>query len=75
MKTRMIGSINCRVSMQAKSGRRSFSFDGTIKGLVLAALASGVKAGDCVKSELGTHVIEAAPHDERCNGFWASRVN
>lgn len=72
---KMIGSIGCFATAPAKIGRKRFSFDSTTKGLTLSALAHGAKAGTIIQADFGAgfrkYVIEAAPHDNRCGGYWA----
>lgn len=71
---KMIGTINGRVATNAKLGRKAFVHDGTTLGLVIMALAIGAVAGDIVKSDGMKFEIVPAPHDDRANGFWASRI-
>lgn len=71
---KMIGTVNGFALMAAKIGNKRFSFDATVKGLVNSAIANGAKVGDVVDSQIGKHVIIAAPHDPRCGGFWADPV-
>lgn len=76
---RKLGTINGYVSSVAWLGNKSFTFDGTLKGLVLSATAIGAKSGDKLKANFGgiskssarDYTIIAAPHDDRANGFWA----
>lgn len=57
--------------------RRPFTFDGTVKGLTLAALSVGA-GGAMVSANFGggwrDYRIEPAPHDSRAGGFWAVRA-
>ena len=73
-KPKMIGSINCRILTEAKSGRKTFFFDGTTLGLTIAALKAGIKIGAKITQSGYTYVMTSAPHDSRANGFWASQV-
>ncbi len=74
---RMIGTVNGFSASPARLGRKSFFFDGTIKGLTNSAVAAGALAGDMVSANFGggfnRYTIIAAPHDDRCGGFWATR--
>jgi hypothetical protein len=53
-------------------------FDGTVKGLTLAALAAGARDGDKIQANFGggfdAYLITAAPWDARAKGFWAERA-
>jgi hypothetical protein len=71
---KMIGTVNGFVLMCAKIGNKRFSFDATVKGLVTSAVANGAKVGDVVESDIGRHVIVAAPNDPRCSGLWADHI-
>lgn len=80
----MIGSMNCRIATRAKCGKVRFIYDGTITGLVNAAIAHGLKPGDIIEDDCGhkpgkcgcrdRHILISAPHDDRCGGFWADRI-
>jgi hypothetical protein len=72
-----LGTVNGYSVSPARFGRKAFEFDGTVKGLTLAALAAGAKAGDKVQANFGggfqSYRISAAPWDARAKGFWAER--
>jgi hypothetical protein len=72
-----LGTVNGYSVSPARLGRKAFEFDGTVKGLTLAALAVGAKAGDKVQANFGggfrDYRIHATPWDARANGFWAER--
>ena len=74
-KPRMIGTVNGFNASPAKFGRKAFTFDGTTRGLVLAALKAGAKAGDKIKADYGAgfkaYALYSAPWDDRCGGVWA----
>jgi hypothetical protein len=77
MKPRQIGTINGYVTSPMRIGRRRGTFDGTIKGLTLAALDMGATVGATVYADFGAgmqpYLIVAAPHDDRARGCWAER--
>lgn len=72
---KMIGTVNGYVKSPAKIGRKNFAFDGTVRGLVLAALAEGGKVGDRIKADFGAgfkpYTLYSNPMDDRCGGVWA----
>ena len=72
---KMIGTVNGFVLCRARLGRKPFTFNGTIKGLTLSALAAGAKPGATVYASFGggerPYTIEPTPYDLRANGFWA----
>ena len=74
-KPTMIGTINGRIASPAKIGRKNFTFDGTVLGLVKAAVANGGKVGDTVKANFGGGFkpmkLYANPMDDRASGVWA----
>lgn len=79
-KPKMIGSINCYCASPFKFGRNRGVFDGTIKGLCIAAQQFGARAGDIVEADFGLGVIsryriDSAPHDDRCGGLWPTRID
>lgn len=73
----MIGSINCFSESPARFGRKVFSFDGTVRGLTIAAVAVGA-AGQKIEADFGggprEYLVAAAPHDPRAGGYWAVRA-
>lgn len=77
-----LGNVNGFVRSSAWLGSKHFEFDGTIKGLVKSAVASGAKAGSAIqanfaglsKSGARDYRIIAAPHDNRASGFWADEI-
>ncbi len=70
---RMIGSINCHVSSDARIGKRRFTFDGTTLGLVRSALNMGAKHGTVIHANYGAgmhkYTIVECPWDKRA-GYW-----
>lgn len=74
-KPKMIGNINCYLLCNARFGRKNFTFDGTIRGLVRSAYAAGARAGAVVHASFGFEMkpvrIVSAPHDDRAFGLWA----
>ena len=73
-KPKMIGSINCRIATQAKSGRKTFVYDGTTLGLTKSALKVGIKVGATITASGFKYIMTSAPHDNRANGFWAAQA-
>lgn len=75
MSAHKLGTVNGYSVSPAWFGRKAFSFDGTVKGLTLSALASGARDGDKVQANFGggfrAYRIRATPWDARANGFWA----
>ena len=75
MSARKLGTVNGYSVSSARLGRKAFTFDGTVKGLTLSAVANGAKAGDNVHANFGggfrAYRIHATPWDARANGFWA----
>lgn len=77
-KPKMIGSINCYVVSCAWFGTKKIHFDGTIKGLTIAAIAAGAKVGTRIKANFGGTLksdtremtLISTPHDLRASGFW-----
>jgi hypothetical protein len=71
----MIGTINGYSESPARFGRKRFTFDGTTRGLVRAALANGAKVGDTVQADFGCGFkpmsLYINPMDDRCGGVWA----
>jgi hypothetical protein len=72
-----LGTVNGYSVSPARFGRKAFLFDGTVKGLTLAALAAGARDGDKIQANFGggfrAYLITAAPWDARAKGFWAER--
>jgi hypothetical protein len=74
-----LGNVNGFVRSTAWIGKKSFEFDGTIKGLVKSAIANGAKEGSKIEMAIGSRLrstakkmeIISAPHDDRAGGFWA----
>jgi hypothetical protein len=74
-----LGNVNAFVQSTAWIGRKSFNFDGTIKGLTRSALGNGAVLGTVVlaniagriKSDARKYVVQASPNDPRAHGFWA----
>lgn len=73
-----IGTINGFVTRTAKLGNKKFSFDGTTRGLTIAARGLGAKEGAIIHANFGLSVskmrLEATPWDDRAGGFWCSDV-
>ena len=76
MTAHKLGTVNGYSVSPARFGRKAFSFDGTVKGLTLSAIAAGAKAGGIVQANFGggfrAYRICATPWDARANGYWAS---
>jgi hypothetical protein len=72
---KMIGSINCYSHCAARFGRKRFSFDGTVLGLVKAAVEVGAVVGDTIAADFAAgfkeYVLYSNPRDERVGGVWA----
>ncbi len=70
-----LGTVNGYSVSPARFGRKAFSFDGTVKGLTLSALAAGARDGDRIHANFGggfrAYRICATPWDARADGFWA----
>ncbi len=77
MKPPTLGTINGFVASRARFGDMRFVFDGTTKGLTLAAVKAGAKAGDYVEADFGggfhRYYMIATPWDKRAGGMWCDR--
>ena len=72
----MIGSINQYLATSARIEElgKGFIYDGTTLDMVRIAVKNGAEPGYHIHSDLGCYIIDAAPHDDRAGGFWATRV-
>jgi hypothetical protein len=74
-KPKMIGTINGYSISPARFGRKRFDFDGTVLGLVRAAVANGAKSGDTIHANFGGGMkpmtLYSNPKDDRVGGVWA----
>lgn len=75
MTAHKLGTVNGYSVSPARLGRKAFTFDGTVKGLTLSAVANGARDGDRIHANFGggfrAYRIHATPWDARANGFWA----
>lgn len=73
--TKVIGTVNGYSVSPARFGRIRFQFDGTTRGLVLAAVAAGARVGDMIEANYGAgfkpYSLYSNPMDDRCGGVWA----
>jgi len=74
---KMLGTINGFSVCNAKFGRKKFTFNGTVKGLVESALAVGAQVGDKIKADFGggyfrEYTLYSNPKDDRVGGVWAT---
>jgi hypothetical protein len=83
MKPPKLGTINGYISSIAKVNGKPFDFDGTCKGLTIAALKAGAKVGDIIHANYGGRLLAnatskmiliASPGDTRTGGYWVSQV-
>lgn len=73
-KPAMVGTINGRFAAKARVGAKVFGFDGTTKGLALAAVAAGVPLGAVLNTCIGKMKLVLSPGDDRANGYWCQQV-
>ncbi len=68
------GTINGFVAMKASLYGVPFGFDGTVRGLTIAARAAGAKVGDRIESEFGPQRMTRVIGDDRAGGYWCERI-
>lgn len=68
------GNVNAFITMRARIGNVSFTFDGTTLDLGRQALKHGAKVGTVITSELGKHVMAHNPHETRLPKIWPDRI-